>query len=273
MSNKKHPAPPSTTHALTIAGSDSCAGAGIQADIKTLTRLGVEAASVLTAITAQNTAGVSQVHILEAGLVTAQLDAVLTDIPISAAKTGMLANGSIITAVSNRLRRHSEIKLVVDPVMVATSGARLLDPSAEQALKSDLLPLACLVTPNLPEAEVLSGLSRNSRPEDLAEQILDSGPEAVLIKGGHGQRDIVVDLLATRTGMRHFTHRRINARVHGTGCALSAAITAHLARNENLEEAVGLSIDWLQTMISQRWYPLTGTLAMLPFARPRANPA
>ncbi len=252
---------------LTIAGSDSCGGAGIQADLKTFTHHGVEGASVLTAITAQNTLGVEEVEILKPQFVRAQLDAVLVDLPIRAAKTGMLATAPIIETLAEGLAAHRDIKLVVDPVMVATSGARLLDPDAEQALIGSLLPNATLVTPNLPEAAALTGLPEDSPPEKLAEAILATGCGAVLVKGGHGRGTVIEDLLVTGAGRTTFSHERVKRRIHGTGCALSAAITARLGQGEDLETATQKSIEWLQEMIADAWQPLKGELAMLPFGR------
>jgi hydroxymethylpyrimidine/phosphomethylpyrimidine kinase len=258
---------PLSHHALTIAGSDSCGGAGIQADLKTINSLGVEAASVVTAITAQNTLGVSQVLSLEPALILAQLQAVLTDLPIGAAKTGMLANGATIEVIARELRQHPAMALVIDPVMVATSGDRLLDPDAEKLLISELLPLARLVTPNLPEARVLTGLDDKASAQQLGEAILNLGCTAVLIKGGHAEGDRVEDLLLTQSDQHRFSHRRVTESIHGTGCALSAAITANLARGEPLEEAVASAIEWLQKMIGKTWRPQAGKLAMLPFSR------
>ncbi len=250
---------------LTIAGSDSSGGAGIQADIKTMTSLRVEAASVLTAVTAQNTLGVHDMAPLSARLVKAQLRAVLDDLPITAAKTGMLANAGIIEAVAAGFRPGTGVRLVVDPVMIATSGARLLDRDAEQVLINQLLPLATLVTPNLPEAAVLTGLSSTTSPDKLADRILALGCTAVLIKGGHASGDRVEDLLVTANSRRVFSHPRSRYSIHGTGCALSAAITACLARGQGLDEAVDSAIEWLQIRIARCWQPRSGQLAMLPF--------
>jgi hydroxymethylpyrimidine/phosphomethylpyrimidine kinase len=253
-------------HALTIAGSDACGGAGIQADIKTMTCFGVEAASVLTAITAQNTLGVHGVRTLEVDFVLAQLDAVLDDLPVGAAKTGMLANAGIIEGLAGRLENRRELALVIDPVMVATSGARLLDESAETVLKERLLPLATLLTPNLPEARVLTGSPDDTPTEALAERLLAMGCKAVLIKGGHASGERVEDGLFTPQGHQRYSHPRLMVSVHGTGCALSAAITALLARGLSLEEAVGAAIDWLHALMPNCWKPRKGPLAMLPLA-------
>ncbi len=250
---------------LTIAGSDSCGGAGIQADLKTFGVFGAEGASVLTAITAQNTLGVSQVETISTEMVCAQLQAVLADLPIRAAKTGMLANAAVINGVADILGNRSSLSLVVDPVMVATSGARLLDRDAECTLIDRLLPLSTLVTPNLPEAAVLTGLPADTPPDRLADRILQTGCKAVLIKGGHARAALVEDLLVTSSGEVRYSHPRLEQRIHGTGCALSAAITAGLGHGQGLETAVGEAIEWLQKMIANTWQPLIGKLAMLPF--------
>ncbi len=254
-----------TYHALTIAGSDSCGGAGIQADLKTMSNFGVCAASVITAITAQNTTGVRDVAVMATTMVESQLTAVLEDLPITAAKTGMLANTEIIQTVARALTHSPDIALVVDPVMVATTGARLLDSQSEEVMIQDLLPRATLVTPNLPEARALTGMKQDRAPLDLADQLLQLGCQAVLIKGGHARGEQVEDWLVTPTGRQRFTNRRITASVHGTGCALSAAITAGLARGLELDESVAAAIEWLHRMLQQAWLPQTGRLRMLPF--------
>ena len=252
-------------HALTIAGSDSCGGAGIQADIKTMSNCGVYGASVITAVTAQNTTGVRDVAVMASTMVENQLTAVLEDLPITAAKSGMLANTDIIQTVARILTQSPDIALVVDPVMVATTGARLLDSQAEEVLIEELLPHATLVTPNLPEARALTGMKEDSAPLDLADRLLQLGCRAVLIKGGHARGEQVEDWLVTPTGRQRFANRRITANVHGTGCALSAAITAGLARGLALDEAVAAAIDWLHQMLQQAWLPQAGRLRMLPF--------
>ncbi len=251
---------------MTIAGSDSCGGAGIQADLKTFNACAVQAASVLTAITAQNTAGVSQVTLLSPDMVQAQLRAVLDELPIRAAKTGMLANAEIIETVITGLTASPDLCLVVDPVMVATSGARLLDRNAEAAMRERLLPRATLVTPNLPEAAALTGLAEDHPVEALGEALLALGCKAVLLKGGHSRGERVEDLLLTPDSEARFSHPRRPMQVHGTGCALSAAIAAHIARGENLETAVDQAINWLQQQLDHAWTAPNGKLAMLPFA-------
>lgn len=227
--------------ALTIAGSDSGGGAGIQADLKTFAALGVYGSSVITAITAQNTIGVAAVHEIPPAIVTAQLDAVLSDIGADAAKTGMLSSAPIIAAVAGALRRHGLLKLVVDPVMVAKSGDRLLREEAVTALREELLPLALVVTPNIPEAETLAGLAivTDKDRREAARRIAASGPRFVVIKGGHTEGP-PIDLLYDG---EEFTLIDAGPRIatpntHGTGCTFAAAITAGLARGLAVEEAI-----------------------------------
>lgn len=274
MSNRTPPedARQARPSALTIAGSDSCGGAGIQADLKTFSAWQVEGASVLTAVTAQNTCGVTRVEALSAELVAAQLEAVLADLPVTAAKTGMLANARLIDTIASLLASRTGLALVVDPVMVATSGARLLDNEAEAVLIERLLPLAALVTPNLPEAAVLTGLPADAEPERLADVLLDRGCRAVLLKGGHAGGARVEDWLVTPDHRLKMQHARVNRRVHGTGCSLSAAITAGLAAGRSLSTAVPAAVDWLQHMIAGSWQPRAGDLAMLPFADRSLDP-
>lgn len=228
--------------ALTIAGSDSSGGAGIQADLKTFSALGVYGASVLTALTAQNTRGVQAVERVSPAFVTAQLTSVLTDLDVGAMKTGMLADSEIIAAVVAKLREHPAIPVIVDPVMVATSGDSLLVPEAVEAVRSLLIPQATLITPNLPEAAKLLG-SAIAESEADARQQLDQlaklGAKAVLLKGGHGSGSEAVDLLFHAGKVtRHASPRVQTKNTHGTGCTLSAAIAALMASGAALEEAV-----------------------------------
>ncbi len=233
-----------TAIALTIAGSDSSGGAGIQADLKTFSAFGVYGASVITALTAQNTLGVQGIETVSAAFVAQQLLSVLSDLEVVAMKTGMLANAEIVTTVASALRSAvPRLPLVVDPVMVATSGDVLLAPEAVAAVKTHLLPLATLVTPNLPEAAILLGIKvANSEDEMMsqAKALLDStGCRAVLIKGGHGARGDAIDILVSAAGVEQFLRPRVaTANSHGTGCTLSAAIAALLARGVALSEAV-----------------------------------
>lgn len=253
--------------ALTIAGSDSGGGAGIQADLKTFAALGVFGATAVTAVTAQNTVGVTRVEALTAQMVEAQIRACLDDLPIRAIKTGMLARADLIEAVAAALNRARGTALIVDPVMVATSGARLLDEQAFEVLVRDLLPLADLVTPNRPEAAVLAGGDPNDDAHDLARRILDLGARAVLIKDGHGEGATCRDWLVTPAGSTEFARPRLGGRYHGTGCALSAAICAFMARGEALAEAVGHAGDWLAGQMQNARLPGSGELAVLPFTR------
>ena len=247
-------APP---RALTIAGSDSGGGAGIQADLKTFAALGVYGCSAITAVTAQNTRGVTAVQEMPADLVAAQIDAVLDDIGAGAVKTGMLASAPIIQAVAARLRAHHLAEVVVDPVMLAKSGDRLLREDAVRALCDYLLPLALVVTPNIPEAEVLAGV-RIASSADLAEAarcIAAHGPRYVLIKGGH-LPGAPVDRLWDGSRFLEFPGERVlTTSTHGTGCTLSAAIVAYLARQSALPEAISLAKAYL-TEAMRRAQPL-----------------
>lgn len=249
--------PPRT---LTIAGSDSGGGAGIQADLKTFAALGCYGMSAITAITAQNTLGVTGVHAIPAEMVGAQIDAVAQDIGIDAAKTGMLGTAAIVEAVAEAVDRHGLRKLVVDPVMVATSGATLSDDATAQAMVRLLFPRALLVTPNLPEASYLLGrpVTRRAEMEQAAQDLIALGCRAVLLKGGHlaeaGSADNgqgLDDLLMCADGtVRVFSHPRIETRnLHGTGCTLAAAIASQLARGNELEEAVGTALDFVAQAI------------------------
>ncbi len=225
---------------LTIAGSDSGAGAGIQADLKTFAALGVYGTSAITAITAQNTVGVTQVLALSPKLVAAQIDAVIDDIGAHALKTGMLANRVIIEVVANKVQQHRLRNLVVDPVMVATSGDLLIKRNAVAALRSRLLPLASVITPNLPEAEELTGMKLRTweEIEAAARQIVAMGAKTVIIKGGH-RKGPAVDLFFDGKTFHALVAPRIRTKnTHGTGCTLSAAIAAYLAKGENIESAV-----------------------------------
>jgi hydroxymethylpyrimidine/phosphomethylpyrimidine kinase len=240
-------APPGTAStptpiALTIAGSDSSGGAGIQADLKTFSAFGVYGATVLTALSAQNTRGVVAVDAVAAHLVVAQMEAVFSDLQVGAVKTGMLANAAIVAAVADRLRVELDRPIVVDPVMVATSGQVLLEPDAIDALKRQLLPMAFLVTPNLPEAARLLGVDEavsEAQAVAQAQALLSFGCGAVLLKGGHGSGEEAVDILCDGAGIERFVRPKIDTpNTHGTGCTLSAAIVALLARGVGLREAV-----------------------------------
>jgi hydroxymethylpyrimidine/phosphomethylpyrimidine kinase len=240
---------------LTIAGSDSGGGAGIQADLKTFSALGVYGASALTAITAQNTLGVTAVHELPVELIEAQIDAVVGDIGADAVKTGMLSSSAIIRAVAAKIREHRLERLVVDPVMVATSGDRLLRADAVAALRDELLPLALVVTPNLPEAEVLVGYRVATLDEmrQAARTIVGMGARAALVKGGHLDGD-PVDVLCEGERLVELPARRVQTRnTHGTGCTYAAAIAAYLARGLSVEDAVAQAKVYLTAAIEQAY--------------------
>ena len=226
--------------ALTIAGSDSGGGAGIQADLKTFNAFRVFGTSVITAVTAQNSMGVQGVENLPPEFVARQIQSVLTDFGADAAKCGMLSTAAIIGAVAGALAEHPVEKLVVDPVMVAKSGDALLQPDAREALITRILPLALVVTPNLPEAQALAGIPVTNRAdmEEAARRIHAMGPRTVLVKGGHLKGE-AVDLLWTGKALTAFTAPRVDStNTHGTGCTFSAAIAAGLALGRPLGEAV-----------------------------------
>ena len=231
---------PSVSRALTIAGSDSGGGAGIQADLKTFAALGVYGSSALTAITAQNTLGVTAVLELPPDMVAAQIDAVMSDIGADAVKTGMLANSGIIRTVAARIGEHAIDNLVVDPVMVAKGGDRLLQEEAVEALRDLLVPLAAVVTPNLPEASVLVGRSVESLEDArrAARDILDMGARSVVVKGGHLEGD-AIDVYYDGRQLREISAPRlVTTSTHGTGCTFASAIAAGLALGMSVEEAV-----------------------------------
>lgn len=243
-----------TPHALTIAGSDSSGGAGIQADLKTFTVFRVYGMSAITALTAQNTQRVAAVLPVEAEFVRTQIRAVTDDVRVDAVKTGMLANAEIIAAVADELRASRIAPLVVDPVMVAESGASLLEPAACAALRDELFPLAHLVTPNVPEASTLLGMQIESIADmrTAANRLIDLGARAVLVKGGHltSQLD-AVDVFHDGTNAHELHALRIPTKnTHGTGCMLSAAITACLARGMPLDQAVHEAKRFISTAIA-----------------------
>jgi hydroxymethylpyrimidine/phosphomethylpyrimidine kinase len=231
-----------TPIAVTIAGSDSSGGAGIQADLKTFCALGVYGASIVAALTAQNTLGVTAVHGVPADFVAAQIDAVFSDLAVGAVKIGMLGGADVITAVAAGLDRHRQTCVVLDPVMVASSGRRLLPPDSIDVLRNDLLPRALVITPNLPEAAAL--LDAAEATDELAmlqqaERLLARGARAVLMKGGHAGGPESTDLLVTAAASLRVTGARVTTRnTHGTGCTLSAAIAAGLAKGLELPDAV-----------------------------------
>jgi hydroxymethylpyrimidine/phosphomethylpyrimidine kinase len=241
---------------LAIAGSDSSGGAGIQADIKTITALGGYAATAITALTVQNTMGVSAVHRVPLDIITGQISAVLDDIGADAIKTGMLASAGVIEAVVSALDAAGAqaIPVIVDPVMVAASGDRLADDSALAAIRALLAPRAALITPNIPEAEALTGLTITDLDGQraAAEALLKAGARAVLVKGGHMEGGDVIDLLLTRNGMRLFTRPRLRTRhTHGTGCTLASGIAALVAQGLAMDRAVEQAGDYLHEAIRQ----------------------
>ena len=226
---------------LTIAGSDSGGGAGIEADLKTFTALEVYGMAAITSVTAQNTMGVTGVHDLPPAFVAQQIDAVARDIGVDAVKTGMLSNAGIIEAVADSIAAHGIERLVVDPVMAAKSGDALLHESARDALIRRILPIAFMVTPNIPETEILAGM-KVIRVEDIREaarRLHGLGARHVLIKGGHLEGDAATDYLFDGTSFEEFTTARITTKnTHGTGCTYSAAIAAYLAKGLAVQEAV-----------------------------------
>lgn len=241
--------------ALAIAGSDPSGGAGVQADLKTFHQHGVYGASAITLVTVQNTLGVSAVTTLDPALVVAQIDAVLDDLDVRAIKTGALGNAAIIAAVARALHKRPSLFVVVDPVMLSKNGNPLLEASAVAVLRDELLPRADLVTPNIPEAEALADLRVNddSSAISAANRVRSSGAKAVLVKGGHMDGAQCTDTLVTHDGVV-FTHAlaRVDTKhTHGTGCTLSAAITANLAKGLALREAYVRARAYLQRALEQ----------------------
>ena len=251
---------------LTIAGSDSGGGAGIEADLRTFAALGVHGLCAITAVTAQNTREVRAIAPMSPRIVEAQLDAVFSDFRVRAIKIGMLATAGIARTVAAVLGRHPRIKVVLDPVLVATTGARLAHGDLAAPLRRYLLARADLLTPNVPEAESLLG-RRLRKASDLpaaAGDLIDLGARAVLLKGGHLAGTRVSDLLVTSNGALHwFRHARIAAEGHGTGCTLSSAIAAYLAHGDALEDAVGKAIDYVHRALAAGYQPGRGRLRVL----------
>ena len=243
----------SSGNVLIVAGSDSGGGAGIQADIKTVTALGGYAATAITALTAQNTEGVHGVLGVAPEFIQQQMRVVLDDIAINAVKTGMLHEGPVIAAVAEVLREQARLPIVIDPVMVAQSGDSLLAEEAVADVKAKLLPLASVLTPNVPEAEKLLG--REIRDVDAMQgaalELADMGPQAVLLKGGHLSGEIVTDVLASRGGVQVFADPRIESRhTHGTGCTLASAIATGLAQDLTVGEAVARARRYLRRALA-----------------------
>jgi hydroxymethylpyrimidine/phosphomethylpyrimidine kinase len=239
--------------AVTIAGSDSGGGAGIQADLKTFSALGVYGASVVTALTAQNTQGVTAIHDVPPAFIAAQIDAVFSDLAVDAVKIGMLSRPEAITAVADGLRRHKQTQVVLDPVMVATSGDRLLAPAAVEVLRRALIPMARLITPNIPEAAALLERPPARNETDMREQaqrLLALGARAVLIKGGHFEGPESVDYLIEEASETRLAATRIaTSNTHGTGCTLSSAVAAGLAKGLDLAAAVRDAKDYVTAAI------------------------
>ncbi|MGH8190094.1 MAG: bifunctional hydroxymethylpyrimidine kinase/phosphomethylpyrimidine kinase [Rhodanobacteraceae bacterium] len=256
------PGPPTC---LTIAGSDSGGGAGIQADLKTFAALGVHGVSAITALTAQNTRGVSAVHPVPTKHLRAELDAVFDDFPIAAVKTGMLGDARTVRCVARELAHRKPQWIVVDPVMIATSGARLLDPAAVRVLMEQLIPLADVLTPNLPEVEAL--LDRKIRTgrdaEHAGEALRAMGATAVLLKGGHGRGREAIDRWLDRQGMLELRHPRLPGSYHGTGCTLSSALAAELAKGAPPRTAVRRAIAFVQRAMRAGFRPGRGKLMVL----------
>jgi hydroxymethylpyrimidine/phosphomethylpyrimidine kinase len=240
--------------ALTIAGSDSSGGAGIQADLKTFAALGVYGASVITALTAQNTKGVTGIHDVPSDFVAAQLDAVFGDLEVKAVKIGMVSRRDIIEAIVKGLDRGKPKHVVVDPVMVATSGDRLLSPDAVDAMRKMLFPRATIITPNLPEAAALLDVKvavSESEIEAQGRRLLAFGCPAVLIKGGHGDGEESVDFLVMKDSVVRLAASRVATKnTHGTGCTLSSAVAAGLAKGESLEAAVRAAKNYVSAAIA-----------------------
>ena len=244
---------------MTIAGSDSGGGAGIQADLKTFHQWGVYGTSAVTAVTAQNTQGVQEVHAVPPATVAAQVRSVARDLPPAAVKTGMLAGAATVRAVAEAVREHGLgrgrlDRYVLDPVMVAGGGEPLLAPSAVRVMRDELLPLATVATPNWPEAVLLTGVEGSGvgAMERAARLLVAAGAGGALVTGGHVQGDEVVDVFWDGRVLRHFRGRRVPTRhTHGTGCTLSAAIAAGLARGLSLGEAVERGVEWVRRAISQ----------------------
>ena len=239
-------------HVLTIAGSDSCGGAGIQADIKTFSALGTYGMSVITAVTAQNTQGVFGVQDIAPDMIEKQMDAIFTDIRVDAVKIGMVSQEATIEAIGDKLEQYQPAFVVVDPVMISKSGYDLLQPAAKEALIRRLVPLAYVITPNLPEAEVLTGKSIHTleEMEEAAKEIHQMGAKNVLIKGGHLEES-ATDLLYDGNHLVALEAQRIPTKnTHGTGCTLSSAIAAYLALGFSVEDAVRKAKDYITIAIS-----------------------
>jgi hydroxymethylpyrimidine/phosphomethylpyrimidine kinase len=251
--------------ALTIAGSDSGGGAGIQADLKTFAAHRVHGLSALAALTAQHTRGVTAVHAPPVAFLRAQIDACFDDFRIGAVKLGMLATAEIIHAVADALEHWRPPQLVLDPVMVATSGAKLLEDTALDALRTRLLPLATVVTPNIPEAELLLGraIPDQDAAESALSELLGLGTRAVLLKGGHLPGARMIDRLGNGQSRAQFEHGKLDCDGHGTGCTLASAIAANLARGLDLNDACAAATDYVHGALAHAYRPGRGTVVVL----------
>lgn len=251
---------------LTIAGSDSGGGAGIQADLKTFAAHRVHGLSAIAALTAQNTQGVTAIEVPSIGFLRAQIDACFDDFQIGAVKLGMLADARVIHAVADSLERYRPAHVVLDPVMVATSGARLLEPAALDALRNRLMSLATLVTPNLPEAGLLldTSIRGEGAMREACARLRGKGARAVLLKGGHlpGGAD-VVDILAEDSGVSEFRHPRLQVEAHGTGCTLASAIAANLCRGLTLFDACRAGGDYVHAALRGGYRPGSSDIVVL----------
>lgn len=256
-----------TASVLTIAGSDSGGGAGIQADLRTFAAHRVHGLSAIAALTAQHTRGVTAVHVPPVDFLRAQIDACFDDFDVRAVKLGMLANATVIAAVAEALRTRPRVPVVLDPVMVATSGARLLEPEALDAVRADLLPLATVATPNLPEAELLLGraLPGDAPAAGAARELVACGARAALLKGGHASDGgPVVDVLAEADGGLHrYVHQRLPLDAHGTGCTLASAVAANLALGHALPEACRRATDYVHRALTGGYRPGRGDVVVL----------
>ena len=250
---------------LSIAGSDSGGGAGIQADLKTFTAHGVHGLTAIAALTAQNTRGVHAIHVPPTAFLHAQLDALFGDFDIRAVKIGMLANARIIDTVADALERYRPKCVVLDPVMVSSSGHALLDPRAVNRLSRRLLPLATVLTPNIDEAALLLGhrIASDEEAEAALVELLALGANAVLLKGGHLQGKTVIDRLDTGKALFEFEHPRLKVRAHGTGCTLSSAIAANLALGMKLPTACAKAADYVHAALKLAYSPGKGGLSIL----------
>ncbi|NII53418.1 bifunctional hydroxymethylpyrimidine kinase/phosphomethylpyrimidine kinase [Luteibacter sp. SG786] len=248
---------------LTIAGSDSGGGAGIQADLKTFHARGTHGLTAVTAITSQNTRGVTAVHTLPLVHIRSQIEAVFDDFPIAAVKTGMLGSAAVTRLVAREMQRRKPPWLVVDPVMIATSGARLLDEDAMDALVNRLIPLADVVTPNLPEAEALLGRPVGRDIDAAGADLLALGARAVLLKGGHARGRDIVDRYYDADGVLEIRHPRLPFEGHGSGCTLASALAAELARGKPPRAAARAALAWVNKAFQRAWRPGAGAAHVL----------